>query len=430
MIKRPFFSLSAPKLKYSVVKSVKDEDIQEIPLPEAITLLFERSRIGDGEPGINIGEYVKAGQKIPSTGERDNGFIFTATGTVTDICEYIGYLGKRYISITIKTTGVDQWDDAFQNASETVSPENTLMFLRSLPGEADLLPLIRPENPLDTIVINGVNRDLLVATNQVVVKIQKDDLLEGIRYLKKIANTKKIIITIPFGAASDIGGGVAEVKTIDPMYPNALPNMIMKKILGRIVSAGKRFEETGVGFINPEAVAALGRAFQKKKIPVHKILTVIKKDYSRALVRARIGTPIRDILKALQIETNHGDGIVMGGPMTGISTYSEDIPIMWDTDAIMIQDKDQVVIRSDTPCINCGECVRACPSKIPVNMLVRLLENGLYEEAVEEYDLLSCIECGLCAYVCVARIPLFQYIMLGKYEFEKIKMKLLEENNA
>ena len=59
---------------------------------------------------------------------------------------------------------------------------------------------------------------------------------------------------------------------------------------------------------------------------------------------------------------------------------------------------------------------RACPAKIPVNMLIRLLENGLYEEAAKDYDLLSCIECGLCSYVCEARIPIFHYIMLGKYE--------------
>jgi electron transport complex protein RnfC len=87
----------------------------------------------------------------------------------------------------------------------------------------------------------------------------------------------------------------------------------------------------------------------------------------------------------------------------------------------MIQDKDQILLNPDTPCINCGECVRACPAKIPVNMLVRLLENGLYEDAVDEYDLLSCIECGLCAYVCTAQIPILHYIMLGKFEFDRIK---------
>jgi electron transport complex protein RnfC len=130
---------------------------------------------------------------------------------------------------------------------------------------------------------------------------------------------------------------------------------------------------------------------------------------------------VRDILEALQIETSHGDRLVLGGPMRGQALYSEDAPIGWDTDALMVQGSEQIVWTSDNQCVNCGECVRACPAKIPVNMLVRLLENSLYEEAVSQYDLLSCIECGLCSYVCIARIPVFHYIMLGKYEFDRIQ---------
>jgi electron transport complex protein RnfC len=105
--------------------------------------------------------------------------------------------------------------------------------------------------------------------------------------------------------------------------------------------------------------------------------------------------------------------------MRGVSVYSEDLPVQADTDAIMVQDKDALPFISDYPCINCGECVRICPVKIPVNMLVRLLEAGHYEEAAEQYDLDACIECGLCSYVCVSRIPIFQYIKLAKYELDR-----------
>ena len=68
------------------------------------------------------------------------------------------------------------------------------------------------------------------------------------------------------------------------------------------------------------------------------------------------------------------------------------------------------------------------PARIPVNMLVRLLENGLYEEAADTYDLHSCIECGLCSYVCIGRIPIFHYIMLGKHELAG--RSTVEESNA
>jgi electron transport complex protein RnfC len=128
---------------------------------------------------------------------------------------------------------------------------------------------------------------------------------------------------------------------------------------------------------------------------------------------------VKTILETLNIETGHGDRVIMGGPMIGEAIYGEDMPVLHDTDGLVVQDKDSIQPWSDTPCVNCGECIRACPAGIPVNMLVRFLENGLYQEAATAYDLLSCIECGLCSYVCEARIPVFQYIMLGKVEFAR-----------
>lgn len=107
--------------------------------------------------------------------------------------------------------------------------------------------------------------------------------------------------------------------------------------------------------------------------------------------------------------------------MAGLALFSEEAPVLADTEAILVQDKAQIVPGSDTHCVNCGECVKVCPAKMPVNMLIRYLENGRFEEAAQGYDLLSCIECGLCTYVCIVRIPIFQYITLGKQEVARIR---------
>ena len=107
--------------------------------------------------------------------------------------------------------------------------------------------------------------------------------------------------------------------------------------------------------------------------------------------------------------------------MTGSAVYSMDQPVLPDTDAILVLDRAKAAYVSDYPCINCGDCVRVCPSRIAVNMLVRFLEARQYEEAADSYDLHSCIECGLCSYVCVSKIPIFQYIKLAKFELERAK---------
>jgi len=115
---------------------------------------------------------------------------------------------------------------------------------------------------------------------------------------------------------------------------------------------------------------------------------------------------------------NDQDRLIIGGPLNGYSIYSDTFPIKPDTDAICLQDKDAVALVSDYPCINCGDCIRVCPARVPVNMLIRFIEAGEYEEAAESYDLYSCLECGLCSYVCVSRIPIYQSIKLAKYELQ------------
>ena len=428
MIKKPFFSFTKPRLKYPVIQSREKDIYTDIKLPEKATLLLKRPYSPIDEDILKVGDKVKTGQRVSLTNKDDQSFISPVTGSIMDISEYIGYLGLSHTSISIKTDENEQWDDEFKKVSGTVSSENAVKFLGSIPGSPGFASLINRETPLDTIIINGIDSDLLVTTNQFIVKTRSEILKEGIACLKKITGIEKVILVVSPSLANDAGKSGCEVRIIDPVYPDVLPEMIIKRVLNKIVPAGKRCEEMGVGFINAEAIAVLADAFDKGKVPVDKILTVINKEGLSVNVKSRIGTPVKDVLETLNIGTSYGDRLVLGGPMRGISIFSDDTPVMMDTDAIMVQDKSQVVLSSDIPCINCGECVRICPSNIPVNMLVRLLENGLYEEAVKEYDLQSCIECGLCAYVCVARIPVFHFIMLGKNEFGKLKS--MEESNA
>jgi electron transport complex protein RnfC len=197
--------------------------------------------------------------------------------------------------------------------------------------------------------------------------------------------------------------------------------MIMKNVLGEIVPAGQTCEDLGVCFMSAEAVLSIGRAYTDGRLPVHKILTLIDKAGRQHLIETAIGTPIRDVLGAYGVSINHEDRIIFGGPMTGSAVYSLDQPVLPDTDAILVLDRAAAAYTSDYPCINCGDCVRTCPAQIAVNMLVRFLEAGQYEEAATNYDLYSCIDCGLCSYVCVSKIPIFQYIKLAKYELDRTK---------
>jgi electron transport complex protein RnfC len=329
--------------------------------------------------------------------------------------------GHTYISISIDTAETDDMDNRFSSLDKAPSLDNAMDFLACAPGNPCFEVFFDSGKPIHTIVIHAADRDLFVQTNQHVFLSDMDAVESGIQILKKITSVENIIVTVPTDFMQGFGEIGAEVKSVDPSYPSAFPQLMMRDLFGLEVPAEKRCEDLGVCFFSAETTASIGKAFNQGRLPITKTLTLIEKDGSKFMVSARIGTPICDIFSACDVTIHDGDRIIVGSPLTGSPVYLEDHPVQPDTDAIFVQDKTDLPIVSDYPCVNCGECVRICPANIQVNMLVRFLEASQFEQAADEYDLYSCIECSLCSVVCVSRMPVFQYIRLAKLELTRTR---------
>jgi len=280
------------------------------------------------------------------------------TGQVSSISSYTGDFGRSYTAITIVVADDEEIDDEFKDISKDSSLETIKNFLAFAPGNPPVKLFSDKDKSINTIVVCCADSDLLITTNRYVVKSDIDAIKNGISILKTATGINDIIMVASQSQMHALSTTGEKVNQVNDTYPSALPHLIMKNILGKTVPAGKNPEDIGVCFISAEAVASIGNAFNSNQIPVTKIITLVNKDGSKALVSARIGTPASDIFKAFNITLNENDRIIFGGPMTGSSVYSEDHPVQPDTDAIIIQDSDDIQFISDYPCTNCGDCIR------------------------------------------------------------------------
>jgi len=416
MIKRSFIGLLKPRLEYGSVADTPS--LKQIPTPKEITLLsncpFDKKNLLFKKKAT-----VKTGQKLLLYKEKDEYVVSSVTGQVSSISSYTGDFGRTFTAITIEVADDEETDDEFKDISKDASLETIKNFLAFAPGNPPVKLFSDKDKSINTIVVCCADSDLLITTNRYIVKSDIDAIKNGLSILKAASRVNDIIMVASQNQMHELSTTGEKVKQVNDTYPSALPHLIMKDILGKVVPAGKNPEDIGVCFISAEAVASIGNAFNSGQLPVAKTFTLVNKDGSKSLVSARIGTPASDIFTALNITLNENDRIIFGGPMTGSSVYSEDHPVQPDTDAIIVQDRDDIPVISDYPCTNCGECIRICPANIQINLLVRFLETGQYQEAADQYDLYSCIECGLCSYVCVSGMPIFQYIRSAKYELDR-----------
>jgi len=421
MLKRSFLGWSKPRIKNLATGDIHRPP-EAIAVPGEVILLAEKPAIETGPPLVQPGEAVKTGQKLVLFEQADAYATAPVTGQVTRVTTRAGDFGKTYVEICLEADARTQPDEGFAAACGDAPTLETLIgYLANVPGKPDLETLSDPDKPMRKIVVNGADPDLLVATRQYQIKNREEDIHHGISILKAATGIEDVVVCLTQDVTQNVGHLGAEPVGVKNEYPGTLPLMIMKDSLGMEVPAGSSPADLGVFFISAEAVASIGRAYMQKVIPAQKTLTVIDKSGHIRLYESTIGTPFASVFEAAGIVLEEGDRIVSGGPMTGAAIYSDQFPVMPDTDAIVVQAGADIPLTSDYPCINCGECIPICPSRIQVNMLVRFLEAGQYQDATDLYDLHSCVECGLCAFVCPAKIPIFQYIMLAKYELDRLE---------
>ena len=78
-------------------------------------------------------------------------------------------------------------------------------------------------------------------------------------------------------------------------------------------------------------------------------------------MRVPIGTEIDYIIKACGGFREPPVKIITGGPMMGTSIVDTHHPILKCNNAILAFTDDDMSLKTETACIHCGRCAKACP---------------------------------------------------------------------
>lgn len=292
---------------------------------------------------------------------------------------------------------------------------------------------LNPKNPdeVDTLIVNAAECEPYITSDYRAVVEEADDILDGIRAVMKYLDIKNCRIGIEDNKPEAIEkltemtkneSGVQVVK-LKSKYPQGAEKVLVYETTGRVVPEGKLPADVGAIVSNVTTIAKLARYLRDGLPLVSKRVTVdggaVKEPKN---VKALIGTPIREVLDFCGGFKAEPRKILLGGPMMGTAVYDENYPIVKGTNAILAFDESQVEEYSETDCIRCGRCVRACPFDL---MPLRIEEafNKNDNDALERYKVNLCMECGCCAYACPAKHHLVQVNRLAKGRLRRASVK-------
>ncbi len=197
-----------------------------------------------------------------------------------------------------------------------------------------------------------------------------------------------------------------EVLALQSRYPKGAERVLVYEATGKVMDAGVLPAQLGVILDNVSTVAIIAEFFKTGMPIVRRRITVDGDAVAEPKnVFVPIGTQIADVMEFCGGYKKEPKKIVMGGPMMGRATNSDENVTMKNTGSLLAFGKEVAEVKVETGCINCGRCISACPFKL-MPVIFAEAYNRKDVERLQKFNVMQCMGCGSCSYICPARRPL------------------------
>lgn len=406
--------------------------IEQAPIPATVVVPLSQHAGAPAEPLVEVGDRVQAGAKVGEVDARITAPVHAPiSGVVTtvDECPCVPAV-RRGWRIVI------EGDDEEAAVSGTMSKDITADSIKEAVREAGIVGLggagfpthVKLSPPsgraVDTIIINGCECESYLTADHRVMVEQPEQVIDGARLVKEALGAQHVLVGIEDNkpdaveAMKRAAGDEVRVVALRTKYPQGAEKMLIEALTGRTYPTGKLPADAGVVVQNVQTAVAISRAVREGSPLIERVLTVTGAVRKPKNLRARIGTSVQSLIDYCGGFSRAPGKVILGGPLTGMAIPDTDVPIVKGTSGIVVLAADEIdeVANDIPPCIRCGRCVRACPTRLLPYQLGQMSANSMYEAATDRYHLFACIECSSCAYVCPAKIPLLQLIRNAKAE--------------
>lgn len=416
--------------------------IREIEIPKQVQI-FVSQHIGvPAEVIVQKGDYVKAGQLIAKA----NGFVSanvhsSVSGKINKIDTTTDVNGYKQTAIFIDVEG-DEWLEDIDRSPEIVKNYDNLSAeeIRNKIAAAGIVgsggatfpthvKLSIPQGKsCNYLLINGVECEPYLTSDHQMMLEHPEEILIGCKLVQKATGAKEIIIGIENNKKDAVAllskkaksfPGISVV-ALKMKYPQGAEKQLIKALTKREVPSGKLPIEVGCVVQNAGTIFAIYEAVLKNKAFFERVVTVTGKSLEKpSNIKARIGTPIKNLIDDCGGCPENTGKIISGGPMMGKAIVNDNIPITKGSSGILLMPENISKRRRESHCIRCAKCVSACPMGLEPFLLRNLSVNNLTEDLHKE-RVLDCVECGCCSFTCPANIPLLDHIRIAKANVNKL----------
>ncbi len=425
--------------RYKKIEIAKSPTVATIPLSQHTG--------APAEPIVKVGDLVKVGQRIG----QPKGFISSAihssiSGKVIAIEQRPHPTLGEAQTIVIESDEKDE-DEIKQKLKDVnlLSQDEIRDLIRdsgivglggaAFPTHVKLAP---PANKkIDTFILNGAECEPYLTCDHALMLEKPREIILGLGIILKVLGIEKAFIGIEGNkedAIEIMENAIATLEAEHPSsrfslkivklktrYPQGGEKQLIKTILNREVPSGGLPLDIGVVVHNVQTAYAIYQAVYLSKPLYERVITATGrylKEPKNLLVR--IGVPVTQLLEECGGFERKLGKVIFGGPMTGVSQYSLDVPVIKGTSGILFLAKEEIDKKEAISCIRCSRCINACPVNIMPNMIGLYSEKERFDLAAK-YDPFDCIECGACSYVCPSKIPLLHLIRLAKFRVKAFK---------